>query len=144
MSDGCCHRLEPWCQAFCDIFPLCLTSEGTIYQRAEIIPEPFFLAGLPKKKVALFKFANSAVSIFYLNSVDYTLMLFTKIEYEESRAESIQSKKAVSCNASKLWIYLFKSCHVLFSYDDDDDIDNIIYMVEERFLKSLVVFWNGS
>lgn len=49
----------------------------------------------------------------------------------------------MSCDTFKTLIYLSKSYHVLFSYDDDD-INNSICKVEEQFLKSLVVFLNDS
>lgn len=57
-------------------------------------------------------------------------MLFSKIEYVKSGAESVWSQTVGSCITFKPLLYLFKSGHVLFSYDDDD-IDNTIYMVEE-------------
>lgn len=140
VSDGCCHRLKPWCPAFSDIFSLFIILKGTLYQKAEIFLHlPFSLDSLERQLFGeVCQFSHRFVSDLLNDRIHKCCSL----QQNMWGLSQFRVRKQWIATHSNLYYKISKSCHVLFSYDDDDDdvIDDTIWTVEEWILKSRIVF----
>lgn len=108
ISDRCCHRLEPRCSALSDIFPLCVTTEGTIPSKSWNIHLTFISPWIPQK-VSFFERAALQPWVCLWLHIYVVLSLTKYVSYSRVREQwaVTHSKPLIDLSSSFIFIWWY-------------------------------------